>query len=69
MAIVEDSAHAIFTIVPASNVETGKLRKGYDSHFQSWYRARVMSEFRPDSTDPLIQSMRQRKTVNAFALE
>jgi len=69
MAIVEDSAHAIFTIVSASNTETGKLRRGYTDHFQLWYHARVLSEFRPHSTDPLIQSMRQRKSMNSFALE
>ncbi len=69
MAIVEDSAHAVFTIISASNAATGKLRKGYVSHFQGWYHARVMAEFRPSSTDPLIQTMRQRKSMNPFALE
>ena len=69
MAIVEDSAHAIFTIITASVAATGKLRKGYTQHFQPWYHARVLSEFRPNSTDPLIQSMRLRKTINPFALE
>jgi hypothetical protein len=69
MAIVEDSAHAIFTIIAASAASTGKLRKGYTQHFQEWYHARVLAEFRPNSTDPLIQSMRQRKSVNPFALE
>jgi hypothetical protein len=69
MAIVEDSAHAIFTIIAASAAATGKLRRGYTEHFQKWYHARVMSEFQPNSTDPLIQSMRQRKSMNPFALE
>jgi hypothetical protein len=69
MAIVEDSAHAIFTIIAASAAATGKLRKGYVSHFQPWYHARVLCEFRPNSTDPLIQTMRLRKTINPFALE
>jgi hypothetical protein len=69
MAIIEDSAHAIFTIISASNAATGKLRKGYSSHFSHWYGARVLCEFRPNSTDPLIQSMRQRKSMNPFALE
>jgi hypothetical protein len=69
MAIVEDSAHAIFTIIAASAAATGKLRKGYVSHFQPWYHARVLCEFRPNSTDPLIQSMRLRKGINPFALE
>jgi hypothetical protein len=67
--IVEDSAHAIFTIVSASNADTGKLRRGYTEHFQKWYHAKVMAEFQPNSTDPLIQSMRQRKSMNPFALE
>jgi hypothetical protein len=69
MALNEDLAHAVFTIISASNAQTGKLRRGYVSHFQPWYRARVLSEFRPNSADPLIQSMRQRKPVNSFALE
>src|ERR1700693_3708985 len=69
MAIVEDSAHAVFTIVSASNAQTGKSRRGYTEHFQKWYHARVMSEFRPNSTDPLIQCMRQRRSMNPFALE
>jgi hypothetical protein len=69
MAIVEDSAHAIFTIIAASAAATGKLRKGYTQHFQPWYHARVLAEFRPNSTDPLIQTMRLRKTINPFALE
>jgi hypothetical protein len=69
MSLVEDSAHAIFTIIAASAAATGKLRKGYTQHFQPWYHARVISEFRPNSTDPLIQTMRMRKPVNPFALE
>jgi len=69
MAIIEDSAHAIFTIIAASAAATGKLRKGYMQHFQPWSHARVISEFRPNSTDPLIQSMRLRKRMNPFALE
>jgi len=69
MPIVEDSAHAIFTIVSASAADTGKLRRGYTEHFQKWYHAKVMAEFQPNSTDPLIQSMRQRKSMNPFALE
>ena len=69
MAIVEDSAHAIFTIISASNAATGKLRKGFTQHFQPWYHARVLAEFRPGSADPLIQTMRMRKRVNSFALE
>ena len=69
MSLVEDSAHAIFTIIAASAAATGKLRRGYTEHFQPWYHARVMAEFRPNSTDPLIQTMRQRKSMNPFALE
>jgi hypothetical protein len=69
MSLVEDSAHAIFTIIAASAAATGKLRRGYTEHFQGWYHARVMAEFRPNSTDPLIQTMRQRKSMNPFALE
>jgi hypothetical protein len=67
--IVEDSAHAIFTIIAASASATGKLRKGYTQHFQPWNHARVLAEFRPNSNDPLIQTMRLRKTINPFALE
>ncbi len=69
MALVEDSAHAIFTIIAASNAVAGRVRKGFDSHFSRWYHARVLCMFRPHSTDPLIQSMRLRKAVNPFALE
>ena len=69
MPIIEDSAHAIFTIIVASAAATGKLRKGYTRHFQPWNHARVLAEFRPNSSDPLIQTMRLRKTINPFALE
>jgi hypothetical protein len=69
MALIEDSAHAIFTIVATSAATVGKLPKGYASHFRPWYSARVLCMFRPNSTDPLIQSKRLRKTINPFALE
>ena len=69
MAIIEDSGHAIFTIVAASNAKTRKVRKGFESHFSRWYHARVLCMFRPHSTDPLIQSMRLRKALNPFAVE
>jgi hypothetical protein len=49
MAPPEDSAHAIFTIIAASAVATGKLRKGYDAHCSPWYHTRVLCTFRPNS--------------------
>jgi hypothetical protein len=69
MAGIEDSAHAIFTIIAASGGAAGKVRKGFNSHFSPWYHARVLCNVRPDSTDPLIQSMRLRRAINPFAVE
>src|ERR1700693_137100 len=67
--IIEDSAHAVFTIIAASNGAAGKVRKGFNSHFSPWYHARILCMARPDSTDPLMQSMRLRRAINPFAVE
>jgi len=75
MAPPEDSANAIFTIVAVSNAATGRVRKGFSSHFLPWCNARTASQIpreKLSSThlgDPSIQSMRLRKSVNPFTAE
>jgi hypothetical protein len=69
-ADIEDSAHAIFTLVAISNAATGIVRAGFQSHFCRWVNARARSFMAVnDSSDPLIQSMRLRQTMNPFAAE
>jgi hypothetical protein len=69
-ADLEDSAHAIFTLVVISNAATGIVRRGFQSHFVPWVNARAKSYMDTKASgDPLIQSMRLRKTMNPFAAE
>jgi hypothetical protein len=69
-ADLEDSAHAIFTLVVVSNAATGIVRAGFQSHFCRWVNARAKSYMsEKDSGDPLIQLMRLRKTMNPFTAE
>jgi hypothetical protein len=75
MAGIEDSAHAIFTLVVASNAAARRARKGFSSHFVPWCNARALSQFprgytaTNNSGDSLVQSMQSRKPLNAFAAE
>jgi hypothetical protein len=65
----EDSAHAIFLLIVASNSATRKERKGFESHFLPWAKARTFSGDLPNSADPLHQSMRLRRVMNPFVSE
>jgi hypothetical protein len=64
----EDSAHAIFLLIVASNSATQRVRQGFESHFLPWAKARTFSEDRPNSADPLHQRM-QREVMNPFVAE
>jgi hypothetical protein len=67
---IEDSAHAIFTIVTISNAATGRIRQGFTSHFCKWVAARAKSYMDTKaSSDPLVTSMQLRKTLNPFLAE
>jgi hypothetical protein len=62
----EDSGHAIYLLISASS---SRMRKGFETHFLPWAKTRTFSEYQPNTTDPLAQSMRARKVMNPFAAE
>jgi hypothetical protein len=62
----EDSAHAIYLLISASN---SRSRKGFETHFLPWAKARTFSGDLPNSADLLNQSMRLRRVMNPFIAE
>ncbi len=62
----EDSAHAIYLLISASS---SRMRKGFETHFLPWAKTRTFSEYQPNTTDPLAQSMRARKVMNPFVAD
>ena len=62
----EDSAHAIYLLISASS---SRMRKGSKLISCLGAKTRTFSEYQPNTTDPLAQSMRARKVMNPFAAE
>jgi hypothetical protein len=71
----EDSANAISEIIVASCAPTGRVRPGFGSQFVPWCAARTASGIPRDKSsaenlaNPAVESMRLRKSMDAFVSE